>query len=141
VAELDNLFGRLGVNPFLPTLPEDKGTIGPDGWTESLPSGIQTLAAATAILADAGVVQIDCVGAVTSTAAPTIADGSDGQMLMILNVDTADTYTLSDQGTLASSNLRLTANTVGLGPRRSIQLMFSATIGDWVQVGNLVSVL
>lgn len=105
------------------------------------PSDTQTLAAGTTVLANARVIQIDSSGNVTLTSAPTIADGYNGQMLTILNVDSADTITFQDQGTLASSNLRLTATTVGLAPRQSMQLMYSATVGDWVQVGSLVTVI
>ena len=99
------------------------------------PSTAQTLAAGTAILANATVVQIISTGNVTSTAAPTVADGQDGQLLIIINVDTADTITLSDQGTLASSNLRLSAATIALAPRDNLILVYNSTIGDWVQVG------
>ena len=104
-------------------------------------STAQTVVAGTAILANASVIQINSAGGVTMTAVPTIADGVDGQLLTILNVDSADTIILQDQGTLGSSNLRLTGTTVGIGPRDSIQLMYSSTIGDWVQIGALVSVL
>lgn len=100
------------------------------------PSTAQVLAAATALLANASVVRITCSGAVTSTAAPFIADGVDGQMLTIVNVDTADAFTISDQGTLAGSNLRLSAATIVLGPRDSITLMYSSDIGDWIQIGQ-----
>lgn len=72
----------------------------------------------------------------TLTAAPTIADGYDTQRITIMNVDTVDTITLQDQGTLASSNLRLSAATIALAPRDSIILEFSSTINDWVQVGQ-----
>lgn len=111
------------------------------GGRVAVPKAAQTVVAGTAIVADYEVVQINSAGNVTMTAAPTIANGVDGQMLTILNVDTADTITLQDQGTLASSNLRLAAATVALAPRQSIQLMYSATVGDWVQIGTLVSVL
>lgn len=104
------------------------------------PSSTQTLVAATALLANAELVMVTCSGSVTSTAAPTIADGLDGQVLTILNVGTG-TWTITDQGTLASSNLRLTATTIAIGPRASVKLIYSATVGDWVQVGALVSVI
>ena len=104
------------------------------------PSTSQTLAAGTALLANAEFVMFTCTGAVTSTAAPTIADGLDGQMLTVLNVGTG-TWTISDQGTLASSNLRLTAATVAIAPRNSIQLVYSSTVADWVQVGALTAVI
>jgi hypothetical protein len=105
------------------------------------PSAAQTLAAGTAILANAEVVQINMAGDVTSTAAPTIADGVDGQRLTIINTDSTDHYVLSDQGTLANSNLRLVTTTITLHPRDSIQLIYSATIGDWVQIAPFTDVI
>ena len=102
----------------------------------STPSTVQTIAAGTAILANAELVQIQSTGAVTVTAAPTIAGGQDGQQVTIMNVDTTDAITLQDQGTLASSNLRLATTTIVLGPRDSIRLAYSATIGDWVEIGR-----
>ncbi len=107
----------------------------------AVPKAVQTVVAGTAIVADYELVQLNSTGNVTMTAAPTIADGIDGQMLTLLNVDSADTITLQDQGTLANSNLRLMAAAVAIGPRGSIQLVYSATIGDWVQSGNLVVTL
>lgn len=104
------------------------------------PQASQTVVAGTAISVTSEVVQISATGAVTMTAAPTIADGTDGQMLTLLNVGSFN-ITVQDQGTLAGSNLRLTAATVTLAPRQSIKLMYSATVGDWVQVGPLVAVL
>lgn len=102
------------------------------------PSGSQDLVAATAILANATIVKVTAAsGSFTSTAAPTVANGQDGQMLIIVNVDTANNVTLQDQGTLASSNLRLSANTIVLGPKDSIVLVYVSTIGDWIQVGQV----
>lgn len=115
-------------------------TLSVRGTRVAVPKATQTLAAGTAIVADHEVVMVDSAGPVTLTAVPTVANGADGQMLAILNVG-ANNITLQDQGTLAGSNLRLTAAGVTLTPRDSIQLMYSATVGDWVQIGNLVSVL
>lgn len=70
----------------------------------------------------------------TLTSAPTIADGQDGQILIITNEDTTDTITIQDQGTLASSNLRLGATTRALAPRNSIILIFNSTVGDWIEL-------
>jgi len=110
------------------------------GTRRATPSASQTLAAGTALLANAEFVMFTCTGAVTTTAAPTIADGLDGQMLTVLNVGTG-TWTIKDQGTLASSNLRLMTATVAIAPRQSIQLVYSATVGDWVQIGALTTVI
>lgn len=89
---------------------------------------------------DASTVSITSNGNYTLTSTPTIADGRDGQILRIVNLG-ANTITLQDQGTLASSNLRLTATTVALGPNDSIELQFFTTVGDWVQTTTLTNVL
>lgn len=73
----------------------------------------------------------------TLTSAPTLANGFfEGQIVRIINEDTADTITIQDQGTLASSNLRLSANTIALAPRDNITLIWNGTIGDWVQLAT-----
>lgn len=101
------------------------------------PSTAQNITAVgNTILANAEIVQLTANGSYTLTSAPTIANGQDGQILTILNVDSADTITLQDQGTLASSNLRLSATTVAIAPRCSLRLMYSSTVGDWVQIGQ-----
>ena len=79
-------------------------------------------------------------GTYTLASTPTIADGADGQEILIVNVGSND-ITLQDQGTLASSNLRLDASTVTLTPRDSIRLVFLDAIGDWLQVAPVVSVV
>lgn len=72
----------------------------------------------------------------TLTSVPTIADGlANGQLVIVVNVGSF-TVTLQDQGTLAGSNLRLSAATVALGPRDSITLLYSSTIGDWIQIAQ-----
>lgn len=78
--------------------------------------------------------------ALTLTSAPTISDGFAYQRLTLLNFG-ASAVTLQDQGTLPSSNLRLTANTVAIGPRQSIELMFEPNVNDWVQTRALTAVL
>jgi len=100
------------------------------------PSAAQTLLAATTILANAEDIQITAAAARTMTSTPTIADGADGQIVTIINVGATYAITLQDQGTLAGSNLRLSAATIALGPRDSIVLKYNATIGDWVQIGQ-----
>jgi hypothetical protein len=99
-------------------------------------------AAGDTIIGSCRRVQFTCPGGTTvMSSAPTIADGYDGQELILINVDSADTIRLTDQGGLASSNLRLAAATIDLGPRDSIRLEYNASIGDWVQVGPLVTVI
>lgn len=103
--------------------------------------GLQTITGATAtILPRRMVVALNPNAVYTLTSTPTIPDGSRMQVVTLLNVS-ANNLTLQDQGTLANSNLRLTAATLTLAPRQSIQLMFSTEHGDWIQTGNLVAVL
>lgn len=80
------------------------------------------------------VIQLTANASYTLTSAPTIANGTDGQIIIIRNVDSgADVITIQDQGTLANSNLRLGATTRALGPRDSICLQYSSTVGDWCE--------
>lgn len=107
----------------------------------ALPSSTQTLSAASStISADANVVQVSPSSALTLTSTPTIGNGRDGQQMVVLNVG-SNNVTLQDQGTLASSNLRLVATTITLAPRQSVTLLYSSTIGDWVQISPVVAVL
>ena len=58
----------------------------------------------------------DLLGDLTLTSAPTIANGSDGEMVTLINTGTSGVLTIQDQGTLSSSNLRLTTTTLAIGP-------------------------
>lgn len=102
--------------------------------------GSQALVATDAIVTSMDVVQISAAAAITLTSAPTIADGLNGQKVMLINTGGFD-ITLQDQGTLVGSNLRLSAAGITLTPRDSVQLMYLSAVGDWVQVGSVVGVL
>lgn len=72
----------------------------------------------------------------TLTSAPTILDGYwNGQEIELMNIDTTDVITVQDQGSLASSNLRLGAASRAIGPRDNLRLRYDTTIGDWVEIG------
>jgi len=79
-------------------------------------------------------------GSITLTSAPTIADGTDGEEILLYNTGTQNVV-IQDQGTLASSNLRLATATVTLAPRQSVRLVFLTAIGDWLQCGPLTAVI
>jgi hypothetical protein len=68
----------------------------------------------------------------TLTSAPTIADGTDGQEVLITNTSAQDVV-IQDQGTLANSNLRLAAATRTLSQRDNIRLKFDGTVNDWIE--------
>ena len=89
------------------------------------------------------IVAISAAGAIsvgTATTVPILPPGSDGQRLRLVNVGSF-TITLTDQGTMAASNLRLTAATVAVAARQSVELMYSATVGDWIQISPLAAVI
>lgn len=94
------------------------------GWIR----GVKTL-----MLSAAGSVTVG-----TATTTPILPDGFDGQSITLLNVGANDII-LTDQGTMAASNLRLTASTVTLTGLDSIRLTFSSVVGDWIQTGPLVA--
>lgn len=76
----------------------------------------------------------------TLTSAPTITDGQDGETITIFN-GSANDVVISDQGTLPSSNLRLVTATITLSTRDSVQLMYSSTVGDWIQISPVTNVI
>jgi hypothetical protein len=104
------------------------------------PSGGLTLTAGSAITVAYSIVQITAASNITLTSTPTIAAGTDGQRITLFNYG-SNTIILQDQSQLASSNLRLTAATVAIGPKQSIELFYSTAAGRWVQIGNLVAVI
>jgi hypothetical protein len=103
-------------------------------------STTQVVVAGTSIQPDAEVVQISSSGDVTMTSTPTIADGVDGQEILLINRDTTDSITIQDNGTLANSGLELTGTTLVLGPLDNVRLRYISALDKWVQVGPLVNV-
>lgn len=95
-------------------------------------SGSQVLAYNTTISPNARTVQVSSGSPITLVSAPTISDGYDGQRLGLVNTGT-EVVTFQDQGTLPSSNLRLSATGVALGQHGSIEFVFLASAGDWLQ--------
>lgn len=100
-----------------------------------IPSATQALVAGTTISPSALVVPISATAPITLTSAPTVSNGTNGQLATILNVG-SNAITIQDQGTLASSNLRLATSTFAIGPRDSITLLYNSTIGDWVEIAR-----
>ena len=72
-------------------------------------------------------------GLLTMTSTPIIADGRDGDQVLLVNIGT-QSIALRDQGTLANSGLRLQAATRTLTTRQSLALLFSVVIGDWLEL-------
>jgi hypothetical protein len=108
------------------------------GTKVSTPSVATITAAGNTIAADAEVKRLDNTsgGSVTLTSTPTIADGVDGQFLTLFN-SSANNVVLTHG---AANNLRLDGGTnKTLAQRASIELMFSTTLGDWIQTRPVVS--
>jgi hypothetical protein len=99
------------------------------------PTGVQTLAAANLIAVAAGKVKVaGSGGAVTMTSTPTVALGTaDGQEVLVMGTDDANTVTLQDNGSLAGSKLRLGAASRLLKKGSSIRLSWDATFGFWYE--------
>lgn len=114
----------------------DSGATTLDGPLNLKPSSTQTIAAGTAILANAGSTRVaGSGGAVTVTAAPTIADGTvDGQIIYVMGTSAANTVTIQDEGGLAGSNLQLGAATRALGEFSVIALIWDATGSAWREI-------
>jgi hypothetical protein len=112
-------------------------------WTghQSYPaSPTQTLGSSSAtITCNRHTVAVSAATVMTLNSAPTIADGSNGQVCVIVNTGSSP-LTLQDQDRLASSNLQLSAPSVTIAPKSSVRLMFSSAIGDWIQEGGTPSV-
>jgi len=94
-----------------------------------------------AILADATMVELNPDGDYTLTSTPTIADGTEGQWLVItVAAGEANTVTVQDQGTLASTNILLlnsiASRTIADGD--TLLLWFNGT--DWLEYGGLMEV-
>jgi len=107
--------------------------------TEVATPSLQTLSAAgNTITANAKVKRLNNTsgGSLTLTSTPTIADGQDGQILFLINTS-ANNVVLQHGSTF---NLRLDAGAnKTLAQRASIMLMYSSTLGDWIQIGQVVS--
>jgi hypothetical protein len=108
----------------------DITTPGKHVWT---PQAQQSIAISAAIVVTGTEIQVSTQTAADMTATPTIANGVDGQLITIINTG-ANTFKLQDQGTLANSNLRLLENKVELSTRKTITLMYSTSVGGWIQI-------
>jgi hypothetical protein len=109
----------------------------------SIPTAVQAIATASDVITANGKSKLmsnTTGGAITLTSAPTIADGINGQEVTLMNTGTQN-IVLQDQGTLAGSNLRLSAASITLTPLDSVKLKFFTVVGDWVQQGNVVTVV
>lgn len=104
-----------------------------NGSVRYVPSATQSLSVGSATLVNAPQLKVQGNGsAVTITAAPSIADGVEGDFVCIQGQNSTNTVTYQDQGTLASSNLRLGATSRLLAARDSLCLQYDGA--DWVEV-------
>jgi hypothetical protein len=102
-----------------------------------MPSVDQSITAVgDSILANASTVKITADGAYTLTSTPTIAAGTNGQILIIENIG-ANAVTLQNQTALVGSLLRnASAGAVVLGARDSVTYQYSSDDSSWKQIGN-----
>jgi len=116
------------------------GNIISGGIVSQVPTSTQNIVAGTGITAAmfAGIVRVQgSGGAVTVTATPSIADGVDGQTMIIQGDSDANTVTLQDEGTLANSGLSLSgATNFTLGEGHILRLTFDAGLDKWLEVSR-----
>ena len=98
------------------------------------PSAAQTIDAVGDIIsANAIIVVVDPDADYTLTSAPTIADGTSGQILIIgAGNSEANIVTVQDQDSLASSNLQLGASSRAISGKDTLLLRFDGV--DWVEI-------
>ena len=123
--------------PYIPTIGASRaGDVGESysmfpnylGRTIHTPTVTQTLSAANPIVVDAGVVKVaGSGGAVTLTSTPTIANGSEGEIIVIQGTDSTNTLTVQSESMLASTNLILNTAKRTLGAGDRLVLRFDGT--------------
>jgi hypothetical protein len=90
------------------------------------------------------IIELTSDGDYSLTSTPTIAAGYPNQKIRLINVDTAQTITISDDDTEAGTTLELTANTLALSPKGdNVELMWNGTIdsGRWIQISSFVNLV
>jgi len=103
----------------------------------------QAIAAGTTIVVTDGtpLSPFTTSGNITNTAAPFIAAGRNGQLVIIRNDNGSGTLTISDTNIGAGGSLlRLSANTVTMAAGSSMALEYSSIVGAWVQLWYLALV-
>ena len=103
------------------------------GTTVQTPSATQTLVAGDAITVSTITFKsISAASGITLTSTPTIADGTAGQELILVN-DGSNNITLQDEANLAGSNLCLPADTnITLAPKEALRGVMSVTSACWI---------
>ena len=71
--------------------------------------------------------------AYTLSAAPTIPNGFDGQVITLVNAS-ANPFIIQDGNTLSNTNLNFTGASITLGSFQSVQLIFNTEIGNWASI-------
>lgn len=105
-----------------------------------LMTDVKDIVAATGITADMlyGIIRVQGSGGpITITATPNIADGINGQIIIIVGQSDVNTLTLQDEGTLPNSGLVLNGNSnMTLGQYDTIQLMYDSTADKWIEISR-----
>ena len=103
------------------------------GQTVWQPSSKVISTSGTQITPSTTLIELIATTSLTLNTAPIVTDGRPGQEIILLAC--SHTLFLRDQGTFASSNLRLATSTRTLQAGDSLRLIYSSAIGDWVEIG------
>lgn len=108
------------------------GDVAITGTINTVPSAIQSLLAATQIVAASPKVRVAGNGGpVTSTVTPTIPAPASDIQLVLMGTSDVNTVTLQDNGTLAGTRLRLGAATRVLGANDILVLGYDVATNFW----------
>jgi len=95
-------------------------------------STVQDLATSSTIIQEVTLTKIYASSSIIIASAPTIADGNEGDIIVLLGASTTQAITVQDQDTLASSNLQLGSTNREIANGSTLALMFDGT--DWVEL-------
>lgn len=100
------------------------------------PSADASMSAATALSVTDGIMRVvGNGGAVTMTATPNIADGADGQIVILQGTNDTNLVTFQDESSLANSGLQLSGGVnFTLGKGDTLQLMYDAGDDKWYEL-------
>lgn len=101
-----------------------------------VPKATQTLAATAPIVAnDSVLIRVaGSGGAVTLTSAPTIADGTPGQIIVLVGTHNTNTVTIQDVANLAGSNVDMGGVDRTLGSGDYLVLCFNDDNSIWEEI-------
>lgn len=101
-----------------------------------VPKALQTLAAATQIIADDACILpvVGDGGAVTLTGTPAFIHRGEGQIIILLGTSDVNTVTIQDEGVFPGSGVDLGGANITLGARDVLALLYDEVNEIWIRL-------